>query len=393
MLNEKMLLQEAREMDAQVRAIYRHLHQHPEVSHHETETNRFIRAELDRLSIPYLAPKENITIALVDSGLPGATVGLRCDTDALPVQEETDLPFASLHPGVMHACGHDGHTAIGLGAAQLLKRHAGEWQGRVKIIFQPAEEGEGGADEVTALHLIDDVDVFFALHLWSPWPTGTLHAAPVTVSAAVNMFAIRVTGRGGHGATPEQCADALVAGAEMISALQTIVSRRISPMEPAVLTIGSFHAGTAGNIVAPEAEMKGTIRSLNEASRKKIEEAMAEIVQHIAAMHHCTAEIENRRISDAVENDPRAAEIALACARELAAPEQIGGQKTLMLGDDFSRYGAIAPYCYMQLGIADAQKGTAFAHHSSRFAIDEETLALGVAWMAAVSVRAGACWR
>lgn len=392
MLTEEFILREAQALENYLKKAYRHLHAHPEIAHEERETNLFIRNELDEMGVPYFAPVANITIALLDSGLPGATVGIRCDTDALPVEEKTGVPYASQTPGKMHACGHDGHTALGLGVAKILKKHAGEWQGKVKIIFQPAEEGEGGADEVLATGLVNDVDVFFAIHLWSLWPTGTLHAAPVTVSAAVNMFKIRVVGKGGHGATPNLCADALVAGAEMVSALQTILSRRLSPMEPAVLTIGSFHAGSAGNIIAPEAELKGTIRALNEESRKLIEDTMAEMVQHIAALHHCTAEIENERISDAVQNDPRATHLARQCALKLAGAEKLGGQNTLMLGDDFSSYGRIAPYCYMQLGVADEKKGTHYAHHNGRFAIDEDTLPLGVAWLTAASVLAGEKW-
>lgn len=393
MLNEQMILADAAGLQAYVQMVYRDLHRHPEVAHQEIWTNQYLRQELDHYGIAYLAPAPNITIAIIDSGNPGAVVGLRCDTDALPVQEETGADFASLIPGKMHACGHDGHMAIGMGVARLLSHRKGEWQGRVKVIFQPAEEGEDGSDQVIATGLVNDVDVFFGLHLWSPFESGTLHAAPITVSAAVNMFQVRVTGKGGHGATPEKCADALVAGAEMISALQTIISRRLSPMEPGVLTIGSFHAGSVGNIIAQEAVFKGTIRTLNEETRKLAEDSLAEITGHIAAMHHCTVEIENIRVSDAVINDPRATEIALDCARKLAPADKICGQKTMMLGDNFANFGVIAPYCYVQVGIADEKKGTHFAHHNGHFAIDEDVLPLSVAWMAAACMRSGAEWR
>ena len=373
-----------------VQACYRHLHRHPETAHEEMETNRFIRAELDRMGVFYEAPADNITIAVLKGHAPGTVVGLRCDTDALPVQEETGLPYSSEVPGKMHACGHDGHTALGLGAAQILHDHPECWCGTAKIIFQPAEEGENGAGDVIETGLVNDLNVLYGLHLWSAYPTQTLHAAPVTVSAAVNMFEIRVTGRGGHGATPDKCADALVAAAEIVGALQTIVSRRFSPMEPGVLTIGSFHAGHVGNIIAQEAVLKGTLRTLNNETRTMAENAMADIIHSIAHMHGCTADIDNRRMSDAVANDPRATAIAQDCGRMLG--DEVYGQNTLMLGDDFANYGPICPYAYLQLGIADKAKQSHYAHHNGRFRIDEDALPLALAWLVMTVAKAGESW-
>ncbi|MBQ6804715.1 MAG: amidohydrolase [Clostridia bacterium] len=392
-ISQELILSAARHMQDDLIHIFRELHRHPEIAHHEIWTHQFIRSFLDQWAIPYLSPAPNITIAILESGKEGATVGLRCDTDALPVQEETSLPYASQIPGMMHACGHDAHTAIGLGTARLLKESMGKWQGKAKIIFQPAEEGEGGADEVLETGLVNDVDVFFSIHVWSHYPAGTLRAAAVPVSAAVNMFTIHLLGKGGHGATPEKCHDALVAGAELVSALQTLVSRRVSPMEPALLTIGSFHAGTVGNIVAEEAVLKGTFRSLNEETRLLLEKGLSEMTHQIAAAHHCTAEIDDRRLSDAVINDPKVTELAKKCARGLVPDDCILGQDTRMLGDDFANYGRIAPYCYAQVGIADEKKQTHYAHHNSRFAMDEDMLPICVAWMASFAINAGAEWK
>lgn len=383
MFTPKEILQKANGLKEYTTGIYRLLHALPEVAHQEIETNRLLRKELDAFNIPYLSPAPNITIAIVQSNHPGPTIGLRCDTDALPVMEETGLAFASKNKGVMHACGHDGHMAIGLSAAKLLHAHRDQWRGQVKVIFQPAEEGEGGADLVIKTGLVKDVDVFFAIHLWSPYPSGTLHVAPVTVSAAVNMFTIRITGKGGHGATPEKCADALVAGSFLVTSLQTVVSRALSPMEPSVLTVGSFHAGTVGNIIAQEAVLKGTIRTLNDQSRQLASQALESHAHHIGAIHGCTVVVENLAISDAVQNNVEAAAVARACAYDLVDPKWIGEQKTMMLGDDFANYGTIAPYCYAQVGIADEAKGTHYAHHNSHFCIDEEVLPLSVAWMVA----------
>lgn len=390
MLDYQGLKGKARDMEGEILSLYRHLHQYPEVAHKEQGTNLFLRQKLSEWGIPYLSPADNITIALVDSGNAGATVGIRCDTDALPVTEETGLPYASKIPGVMHACGHDGHMVMGLAAAKMLNDAKDQWQGRVKFIFQPAEEGEDGAGEVIETGLVNDVNVFFGVHLWSAYPTGGLHASQTVTSAAVDMFEIRIRGKGGHGATPEKCNDAIVAASELVAALQTIVSRRVSPLDPALITIGSFHAGTAGNIIAEEAVLKGTFRTLQDDTRRLVTAAIGEMVESIAKIHGCTGEFINYPLHTAVHNDQKATEIARRCAIQLTG--EVKDEKTAMLGDDFSAYGQIAPYCYMQIGIADEQKGTHYAHHNGRFAIDPDVLPLGAAWLAATAALAGEEW-
>ncbi len=374
----------ANAMKPQMQEWYRHLHRIPEMAHKEFKTNAYIRAELDRMGITYLAPKDNITIAVVSANTPGDTIGYRFDTDALMVEEQSGVPFASEHPGIMHACGHDGHIAVGLCTAYLLKTYADAWSGTAKLIFQPAEEGEDGADRVIATHLVDDVDRFFGLHFWSAYPIGHLCASEVTTSAAVNMYEIRIHGKGGHGGMPQVCHDALVAGAELVGALQTVVSRILPPTTPSLLTIGSFHAGTQGNIIAGEAVLRGTLRTVNEDDRCRAEEAIASMVHHIAAMHSCTADIENRRLSDAVTNAPIPTGIARRAAELLAELDPAltpADQRTMMTGDDFANYGRIAPYVYAQLGIADAEKGTDAPLHNAKFRLDEDMLPVGAAWM------------
>ncbi|MBE6657478.1 MAG: amidohydrolase [Ruminococcaceae bacterium] len=374
----------AGEMQPQLQKWYRHLHRHPEMAHKEFQTNAYIRAELDKMGISYLAPKDNITIAVVSANKPGETIGYRFDTDALMVEEQSGLPYASENPGMMHACGHDGHIAVGLCTAYLLKTHPDDWSGTAKLIFQPAEEGEDGADRVIATHLVDDVDRFFCLHFWSAYPTGHLCVSEVTTSAAVNMMEIRIHGKGGHGGMPQVCHDALVAGAELVGALQTVVSRVLPPTTPSLLTIGSFHAGTQGNIIAGEAVLRGTLRTVNEDDRRKAEDAIAAMVHHIAAMHGCTAEIENRRMSDAVTNAPIPTGIARRAAELLAEQDPAlcpDEQRTMMTGDDFANYGRIAPYVYAQLGTADPEKGTDAPLHNAKFRLDEDMLPVGAAWM------------
>lgn len=392
MLTEQMIGREAEAMRAYAVEMYRLFHQRPELSHREIQTNQTIRKELERFGVPFQAPQDNITIALIHGALPGAAVGIRCDTDALPVKEETGLPFASKVSGVMHACGHDAHIAAGLCAARILKNHERELRGAVKLIFQPAEEGEDGSDEVIATGLVRDIDVFFAIHVWSPFESGTLHVSAIPVSAAVDMFTIHVRGRGGHGATPEKCADALVAGAAVVIALQAVVSRGVSPMEQAVVTIGSFHAGAAGNVIAGEAELKGTFRTLNEETRAQVGALLKRTAECTARAYGCEAEVTDVRVSDAVINDPRAARFARECAEKLVPQNRVMQQRTMMLGDNFANYGVIAPYCYAQVGIADEKKQTCAAHHNGHFCVDEDVLPLCAAWMAAFAAKAGAKW-
>ena len=390
---ENRWLTAARSLEGDTRDLYRHLHQYPETAHQEQGTHRFLRSVLTKYGISFEAPRDNITVAVLRGALPGATVGLRCDTDALPVQEETGLPYASRHPGAMHACGHDAHMAIGLTAARVLNGCLATLHGTVKVIFQPAEEGEDGADEVIATGLVNDVDVFFAIHLWSPYGSGTLHMGPITVSAAVDMFTVTLSGSGGHGATPEKCHDVITAGAALVQSLQTVVSRRISPLSPAVLTVGSFQAGAAGNIIADQAVLRGTLRALDEDTRALVETEMERITHSVAEAYHCRAEIQNRRISDVVRNDPRAAALARECALEFMDESMVQPQRAMMIGDDFANYSRIAPTCYAQVGIADEAKGTHYPHHSGRFRVDEAVLPLCVAWMACFAFRAGNEWR
>lgn len=390
---ENEWLKAAEALREETLALYRSLHQYPELAHEEQETHRFLRRTLDTWGVPYESPRDNVTVAILKGALSGAVVGLRCDTDGLPVREETGLPFASRHPGKMHACGHDGHMAIGLTAARMLWERLDRLHGEVRVIFQPAEEGEAGADEVIETGLVRNVDVFFAIHLWSPYAAGTLHISPVVVSAAVDMFTITLRGSGGHGATPEKCFDAVVAGAALVQSLQTVVARRVSPLVPAVLTVGSFHAGTAGNIVAEEAVLSGTLRALDKDTRLLIENEMERITRQTAEAYHCHAEIKNRRISDVVVNDEKAARIAHRCALELTDESRVQPQRAMMIGDDFANYGRIAPTCYAQVGIADPKKDTDHPHHSGLFRLDEDALPLSAAWMASFAFRAGAEWK
>lgn len=375
------LMEQAKGYEQQIRALYRALHSWPEPSHEEVETNRRIRSELARDGIELLCPAENITIAVIRGAKPGKTVGLRFDTDALQMQELTDLPFKSMREGLMHGCGHDAHTAIGVHAAHLLCDNRAQLSGVYKVIFQPAEEGEHGADEVIATGLVSDCDAFFGLHLWSQYETGTLHATPGGVMAEPDMFKVIIRGRGGHGATPELCIDPIAAGAAVVQSLQHIASRFISPMHSVVVTVGSFHAGTRCNIIAQEAVLEGTLRAFDEQAHDAMMTAFHRIIRDVSAAHGCTAEIEINEVAGITINDAALCAIANKAALSLVPAEKIQPQIPAMLGDDFAQYRAIAPCCYVQVGMNDPAKGCHHAHHHGLFKVDEDTLALACAWM------------
>jgi len=389
MFDEKRLLCDCEALQPYALDIFHELHQNPERSGEEIKTNLLIRRELEKHGISYEAPFDNLTIAVIRGDKQGHTVGLRCDTDALPVQEETGLPYASCVPGVMHACGHDGHVTIGLCTAVLLKKYQQEMHGTVKVIFQSAEEIGRGAEEAIHTGLLDDVEVFFAIHLWSPYESGMLHISPIVVSAAVDAFDIRITGKGGHGATPHLCNDALVCASELVVALQSVVSRHVPPTEAAVLTVGTLQAGTAYNIVAEEAVLTGTIRTVDEDTRLEVVDRMEKLASGIAAGHGCTAKVNNIHRHDVVRNDAAPAALARQCALRVTDEQHVREQRTMMLGDDFCAYRRIAPCCYAQVGIADASVGSDAAHHNGKFRVDERVLPVSVAWMTLFSLEAG----
>lgn len=378
----------AKALMADMRAFFEDLHQYPEPSHEEVRTNARVRGALAPAGIELLCPADNITIAVIRGALPGKTVGMRFDTDALQLEELTDVPYKSRREGLMHGCGHDAHTTVGVYTALLLHAHRAELPGTYKIIFQPAEEGERGAQEVIRTGLVDDVDAFYGLHVWSPYPTGTLHATPGGVCASPEMFTVKIHGRGGHGAMPEQCVDAVAAGAAVVQSLQHIASRFISPMQSVVVTVGSFHAGTRCNIIAQDAVLEGTLRSFDEDVKRTLHECFDRIITDVAHAHGCTAEIEVNEIAGIVVNDARLAQLANDAAGMLVPPQAIAPQVPSMLGDDFAEYRSIAPCCYVQVGMNAPEKGCCYAHHHGMFKVDEDVLPLCCAWMAHSAVLA-----
>ena len=386
------LAEAAREMAAQLVTWRRHIHAHPELSGQEEQTARFVTAELRRIGYQ---PVERVgrtfgVTARLDAGS-GEAVAVRADMDALPVTEETGVEFASRNPGVMHACGHDAHVAMLLGAAQLLAQQKGKLRHPVVLIFQPSEEtSPGGALPMIEAGVLDGVARIFGLHVWSEMPLGTLGTRVGPFMSAVSNIEITVTGKGGHAAMPQQCIDPIIVAAETVLALQTAVSRSIAMTDNAVVSVTQVHAGTANNVLPGTAALGGTIRTLSEAVRSTVETRVREIAVGVAQAHGATAAVEIRRGYPALINDRLTVERALAAARSLGFPED----RLLTLpaqggGEDFAYYAQKAPAAFLFLGARNDAKGCNHPHHHPRFNIDEDALPLGAALLAQFALHAG----
>jgi amidohydrolase len=368
--------------------IRRDLHRHPELAWQEEETAERICAALDGLGIGHRRVCYTGVVADLPGTSGGPAIALRADIDALPLREETGLPFASAHDGKMHACGHDAHTSMLLGAAELLVRQ-GDLQAPVRLIFQPAEEEGSGAESLVAEGVLDNVAMIFGGHIDPRFPTGTLLLTPGTVNASTDTFRVTVKGRGGHAGRPHEAVDAIVIASQIVGALQTIVSRQVDPDAPAVLSLTTFHAGSAANVIAEQAELSGTVRAHSEAVRAQLKESLERITQSIAHSHQATAVVEILEGSPAVINTPEMLEVARQAALEIVPEEQITQlPQANMGGEDFGYYLQHVPGCYIRLGAGQAGRDSHPAH-SSKFDVDEEALAYGAAWYQRLAQIAG----
>jgi amidohydrolase len=309
--------------------------------------------------------------------------------DALPIQEISDAPYASQTPGVMHACGHDGHVAMGLGAATLLARHAAELPGQVLLVFQPAEEGMGGARAMIEDGALSDPvpAAAFGLHLWNTMPLGRVVAQAGPIMAAADILKITLRGKGGHGALPHEAVDAIAVAGQVLSALQTIVSRNVDPQETAVLTIGMIHAGTAFNVIAETVEMQGTIRTFSPAVRETVLTRLKVLLDGVTAGMGARYDLEIHVVTRAVVNDPGMAELARGVAVQVAGATNVVWQPPFMVSEDFSEFADRAPACFMLLGSGNPALGLDAPHHNPRFDFDEDALPMGAALLATAAAR------
>jgi amidohydrolase len=371
-------------------ALRREIHQHPELAYAETRTAQQVLAFLEGHGLTVRTGLGGTGVVATAEAGAGRRLLLRVDMDGLPIQEETGTSYASQVPGRMHACGHDGHVAMGAGAARLLPGR--RLPGSVSVLFQPAEEGEGGAQAMVAENVLEGLDMVAGIHLWNELPVGTLGVKAGPLMAAVDRLRIVVHGRGGHGAKPHRAADPIVASAQVITALQTIVSREVSPVAPAVVTIGSIQGGEAFNVIPDSVTLTGTIRSFDPEIRRSMPERVARIAGGVAEALRCRAEVEVRPGNPAVINDPAMAEIAARAAARVVGPANVVSPEPTMGGEDMAVYFERVPGCFVFVGSANAARGLDHPHHSPHFDFDEDALAIGCAFLlefAEEALRAG----
>lgn len=359
------------------RGIRRDLHRHPELGFNEVRTAGIVADELRALGFRVqTGVAETGVVGLLQGDHPGPTLLLRFDMDALPIQEETGLEFASENSGVMHACGHDGHVAVGLTVARMLSELKDQIAGSVKFMFQPAEEGLGGAERMIAAGVLKNptVDAAMAIHLWNDRPVGWVAVNPGPFMAGADTFSIRLKGKGGHGALPDQATDPVIASAEIISSLQSIVSRNISPLDAAVVSVTQVSAGNAVNIIPPEAEIKGTIRSFDVEVRDLIMLRFEQLVRNIAAGFGCEVELDIRQLTPAVVNNPViAAWVSEAVLMALPDGHLDSAYRT-MVSEDMAFVLQEVRGCYLFVGSGNVDRKLNYGHHHPKFTIDEQVL-------------------
>jgi len=364
-------------------ALRREIHKEPELGFDTKKTAEKVLAALDGLPLEIqTGVAENGIVATLKGEGDGPTVALRADMDALPIHEETDLPFASGTDGKMHACGHDGHTSMLVGAAKALSGMRDRLNGTVKFIFQPAEEGGGGGRVMVEEGVADDVNSIFALHLWPGLPFGVAATKGGPIMAAADAFEMTVRGSGGHGAMPHLAADAIVIAAQVVTALQTIVSREVDPVAPAVLTVGEIGAGSAFNIIPETARLGGTVRTFDTDLRERMPERIEELAKGVAKGMRGDAELDYKFSYPVTSNDAGAAKLALGVAGELFGEESVEELVHPSMGaEDFSYFLEKLPGAFIWLGVGDVS-----GLHTPKFAFDEEILPRGAALLTALAL-------
>jgi amidohydrolase len=381
-VEQSSIRSDIRALQPQIVEWRRHLHQRPELGFQEQLTAQFIAQKLQEWGIEHQTgiAKTGI-VATISSDRPGPVLAIRADMDALPIHEENDVPYCSQHDGIMHACGHDGHTAIALGTAYYLAQHRERFSGTVKIIFQPAEEGPGGAKPMVEAGVLKnpDVDAIIGLHLWNNLPLGTVGVRNGALMAAVECFNCKILGKGGHGAMPHQTVDSIVVSAQIVNALQTIVARNVDPIESAVVTVGKLHAGTALNVIADTACMSGTVRYFNPKFEGYFEQRIEQVIAGICQSQGASYEFEYLPLYPPTINNPQMAELVRSIALDVVeTPAGIVPECQTMGGEDMSFFLQAVPGCYFFLGSANPDKDLAYPHHHPRFNFDETALEMGV---------------
>jgi len=376
--------QEAAQVYDEVVVLRRDFHQHPELGFEEVRTSRIVAEHLTALGLEVQRGiAETGVVGLMEGSKDGPTVLLRFDMDALPIQEESDIEYCSTNPGVMHACGHDGHTAMGLGIARILAKYQEKMAGRIKFVFQPAEEGLGGAFAMIAERVLEAPrpDVALAMHLWTPEELGNVRVVDGPCMASSSVFTLTVEGRGGHGAAPHLAVDPILAAAHIVAALQSIVSRNVNPQDSVVVSIGQFSAGTTFNVIPERAILKGTVRSYDNDLHRMIYRRILEMATSMAEAFRCKATMETIAIVQAVVNAPEPTDVVRQAVTKLLGADRIVEHRT-MASEDMGFILDEIPGCYFFIGARNEALGYTYPHHHPRFNFDERAMLHGMAVMA-----------
>ena len=368
----------------------RRIHQHPEAGFAEHETSALVESELSAAGIDVRRIVGTGLVGTLVGANPGKTLALRADMDGLPLEERTGLPYASEVRGMMHACGHDAHTAMLLGAAVSLAREQGSLSGTIKFFFQPAEEGPGGAAPMIEAGAMEGprVDAVAMLHVWPTLPAGSIGLRRGAMTASCDDFDITVRGRGGHAGYPQDAIDTIPIAAEIVGALQRIVSRETSPLEPVTLSIGRIEGGYRRNVVADVTTLSGTFRCLDAVVRREMPERVARVVDGICAAHRAEAEVTFAYGYPSVMNDAALTDAVIAIARDVPEVADVIELPVPTMGaEDFAYFAQAAPGCMIRLGSAAVTDKAPASLHSPLFNLDESTLATGVALLRALAHR------
>ncbi|MEO8357131.1 MAG: amidohydrolase [Chloroflexota bacterium] len=388
-------IKQARQLFPYTQSLRRDFHMHPELGFREIRTGGIVARELELLGIEVTkGVGKTGVVGLLEGARPGPTLLLRFDMDALPITEDTGAEYTSQNPGVMHACGHDGHTAIGLTVARMLHEHREELAGTIKFCFQPSEEGNNGEDVGGAEMMMRDgvleapnVDMTLGLHLWNEKPLGWLGIAGGPVMAGAEIFTIKITGKGGHGAIPQQTVDPIVAAANIITALQTIVSRNVAPLETAVVSVTTVNAGTAFNVIPQTAELTGTLRTFDSGVRQRVVERFEQIAGGVGEALGCQVQVSIKRMTPALVNDETiASRVQGAAQRMLSESDLDTSGFTTMGAEDMAFMQEKVPGCYFFVGSNDAARHLDYGHHHPKFDFNEEALIRASALMASAAV-------
>jgi len=378
-------LEDAIRIKDEIIALRRDFHSHPELGFEEKRTSKIVAETLESLGL-------SVTRGVAKTGVVGILEGakespvllLRFDMDALPIVEDTGVDYASTNPGVMHACGHDSHVAIGLSVAKLLSEKSDKLQGTIKFVFQPAEEGGGGAERMVEAGVLDNPkpDYSMGVHVWNDMPVGWYGLTDGPAMAGAEIFTVKITGKGAHAASPHQGIDPVVAAAHIITALQTITSRNVPPLESAVVSVCKVQSGTAFNIIPQDAVLSGTIRTFKPAVFSRVKDRFETIVNNVAHAYDCEVEISIQRVTYPVINDEALIELMTDVIHNLHSEGRVAHDLQTMGSEDFSFMMHDIPGCFLMVGSANPEKGLDYGHHHPKFNFDETCLPYAVAILA-----------